>query len=140
MGILRRIRCTNWPIPIDAVSPSPLTPIATRPWFASNVPVAIDGIRPCTLLKLGDRLMKYAGLFDEHPIPESFATRVGSTPISNIASIIRSEIALCPQPAHKVVFPPLYSTTVRPMLFVFGVAVELGIVPITSPPETQSRW
>ena len=34
--------------------------------------------------------MKYAGLFDEQPMPLIFITRSGSTPISNIASIMRS--------------------------------------------------
>ncbi len=51
-------------------------------------------MRPCTELKLCERLMKYAGLFDEHQIPLSFATRYGLTPISYMASMIRSEIAL----------------------------------------------
>ena len=50
--------------------------------------------------------MKYAGLFDEQPMPLNFATRSGCTPISYIASMMRSEIALCPQPAQSVVFPP----------------------------------
>ena len=51
--------------------------------------------------------MKYAGLFDEQPMPLSLITRSGCTPISYMASMMRSEIALCPQPAHSVVLPPL---------------------------------
>ncbi len=40
-------------------------------------------------------------------MPENLATRSGGTPISNIASRIRSEMALWPQPAQRVVFKPL---------------------------------
>src|SRR5215470_10291760 len=97
--------------------------------LASIAPVATDGMRPCTELKLCERLMKYAGLFDEQPMPLSLATFSGFTPISNIASMIRSEIALWPQPAQSVVFPPLYSRTERLMRFVFGAGV-LGVVDI----------
>src|SRR5215472_19258507 len=129
IGRLRRIKCTNCPMPIEAVSPSPLTPSAIRLRFASIAPVATDGMRPCTELKLCERLMKYAGLFDEHPMPLSLATFSGFTPISNIASMMRSEIALWPQPAQSVVFPPLYSRTERLMRFVLGAGV-LGVVDI----------
>ena len=34
------------------------------------------------------------GVFEEHPIPLIFATRSGCTPISYMASMMRSEIAL----------------------------------------------
>ena len=51
-------------------------------WLASSAPVATEGMRPCTLLKLCERLMKYAGLFEEQPMPESLITRSGCTPIS----------------------------------------------------------
>ena len=50
--------------------------------------------------------MKYAGLLDEQPMPLSLITRSGWTPISYMASMMRSEIALWPQPAHSVVLPP----------------------------------
>ena len=43
-------------------------------------------------------------------MPLIFITRSGSTPISNMASIMRSEMALWPQPAHSVDLPPRYST------------------------------
>src|SRR5690349_204760 len=109
---------------MEAVSPSPLTPSASRSLFASTAPVVTDGMRPCTELKLCDLLMKYAGLFDEQPMPDIFATRCGSTPISYMASMMRSEMALCPQPAQRVVLPPLYSMTVSPMRFVFGAGVD----------------
>jgi len=35
-------------------------------------------------------------------MPLIFITRSGSTPISNMASMMRSEMALCPHPAHSV--------------------------------------
>ncbi len=52
------MRCTNWPTPIEAVSPSPETPRGSRVRFARAAPVATDGIRPCTALKEWDRFMK----------------------------------------------------------------------------------
>src|ERR1035438_10837661 len=101
IGRLRRIRCTNCPAPIETVSPSPVTPNASRFLFASIAPVATEGMRPCTELKACERFMKYAGLFDEQPMPLNLATRSGFTPLSYIASIMRSEIALCPHPDFK---------------------------------------
>ena len=59
-------------MPIEAVSTSPLTPKAIRFRLASIAPVATDGMRPCTELKLCDRLMiidhgrvLYDGLLEE---------------------------------------------------------------------------
>src|ERR1700733_3426180 len=83
-------------------------------------------MRPCTLLKLNERLMKYAGLLDEQPMPLIFITRSGSTPISYMASTIRSEMALWPQPAHSVDLPPRYSTMGRPMRLIFGVGTAVA--------------
>ncbi len=40
-------------------------------------------------------------------MPESLITRQGGTPISKNASMMRSEMALWPQPAHSVVLRPL---------------------------------
>src|ERR1700722_8908506 len=95
-------------------------------------------MRPCTLLKLNERLMKYAGLFDEQPMPLIFITRSGSTPISNMASMMRSEIALCPQPAQSVDLPPRYSRTGRPMWLSLGPGVDVGVaVAIRGPPWLQ---
>jgi len=82
IGKLRRIKCTNWPIPIAPVSPSPLTPIAISFLLASIAPVPTDGMRPCTALKPCDPPRKYAGLLLEQPIPDSLITCRGSTPIS----------------------------------------------------------
>src|SRR5215469_1085191 len=129
MGRLRRMRWTNCPIPIEAVSPSPLTPRAMRSRLASMAPVATEGMRPWTALKLCERLMKYAGLFDEQPMPLGLMTRSGGMPISYMASMMRSEMALWPHPAQSVVLPPLYSRTERPMRLVLG-AGAVGVVAI----------
>ena len=45
-------------MPIEAVSPSPETPSVVMVWLASMAPVETAGMRPCTLLKLCERLMK----------------------------------------------------------------------------------
>ncbi len=81
-GRFRRIRCTNWPMPMAPVSPSPLTPMPSMLALASSAPVATDGMRPCTELKPCVGFRKYAGLLLEQPMPENFITRFGSTPIS----------------------------------------------------------
>ena len=39
-------------------------------------------------------------------MPDSLMTRFGSTPISKNASMMRSEMALWPQPAQSVVLLP----------------------------------
>src|SRR6185436_12100842 len=127
-GRLRRIRCTNWPMPIAPVSPSPLTPIDSMFLLASMAPVATDGIRPCTELNPCDGLRKYAGLLLEQPMPENFSTCFGSTPISKNASMMRSEIALCPHPAHSVVLLPRYWVTSRLMRFVRLVGVGVSLI------------
>ena len=61
-------------MPIEAVSPSPETPMPVSSGFATSAPVAADGMRPWTPLKPQARLRKYAGVFEEQPIPENFAT------------------------------------------------------------------
>ena len=53
--------------------PGPLTLVA---------PVATAGIRPCTELNPCERERKYAGVFDEQPMPENFTTFSGLTLIS----------------------------------------------------------
>ncbi len=45
-------------MPMQAVSPSPETPIVVMVWLARMAPVETDGMRPCTLLNEWDRLMK----------------------------------------------------------------------------------
>ena len=72
-----------------------------------EAPVPTDGMRPWTALKPCALPRIYAGLLLEQPMPESFTTCCRSTPISKKASMMRSEMALWPQPAHSVVLPPL---------------------------------
>ena len=47
----RRMRCANWPSPIEAESPSPDTPRYSRARLARFAPVNTEGMRPCTVLK-----------------------------------------------------------------------------------------
>src|SRR5712692_7207010 len=63
-------------------------------------------------------------------MPDSLMTCWGSIPISKNASMIRSEIALCPHPAHKVVLPPRYGWISSPIRFV---------LPATVIPHSSSR-
>ena len=81
--------------------------------------MATDGIRPWTELNPWEPPRKYAGLLLEHPMPDSLMTSFGFIPISKNASMIRSEIALWPHPAHSVVLPPRYGCTSRPMRLTF---------------------
>src|SRR6185369_8059777 len=96
-------------------------------------PVPTDGMRPCTELKPCASPRKYAGVLLEQPIPDSLMTSLGWMPISKKASMMRSEIALCPQPAQSVVLPPRYSITGSPMRLVFGAGVLVGVVAIYLP-------
>jgi len=58
MLMRRRTMCANWPRPIDALSPSPETPMQYSSEFAMLAPVATEGMRPCTELKPCDRFRK----------------------------------------------------------------------------------
>src|SRR3954469_8286214 len=140
IGTLRRIRCTNWPMPIAPVSPSPLTPIAISLRLASIAPVPTEGIRPWTELNPCDAPRKYAGLLLEQPIPDSLITCRGSIPRSKNASIMRSEIALWPHPAQSVVLPPRYGCISSPIRFVFfgGVGSAVSISPLFYPGRAVS--
>src|SRR5690242_1655326 len=110
-------------MPIAPVSPSPLTPMAISFRLASVAPVPTDGMRPWTELNPCDPPRKYAGLLLEQPIPESLITFLGSMPMSKNASMMRSEMALWPQPAQSVVLPPRYGCSSRPILFVLTSAI-----------------
>ena len=50
IGTLRRQTCLNCPMPILAVSPSPLMPMQSSFELATMAPVATDGMRPCSAL------------------------------------------------------------------------------------------
>ena len=77
-----------------------------RSRFARFAPVSTEGIRPWTLLKPCELPRKYVGVFDEQPMPESFATRCGSTSRLKNAWTIAAEIESWPQPAHSVEIAP----------------------------------
>ncbi len=77
-----------------------------RSRLASAAPVTTDGIRPCTLLKPCPAPRKYVGVFDEQPMPDSFATRCGAIASSKNAWMIAAEIESWPQPAHSVETAP----------------------------------
>src|SRR5688572_9442823 len=103
---LRRIAWQNCPRPIDKVSPSPETPMYVRLRLAAFAPIAMDGMRPCTELNPWPPLTKYAVVFDEQPIPDSFTMFCGSMSMPQEASIIAAVIESWPQPAHNVDRPP----------------------------------
>ena len=106
MLTLRRIAWHSWPRPIDSESPSPDTPIMIRSPLAALAPVATAGMRPCTLLKPCASRRKYAGVFDEQPMPDSFATLCGGMLSSQNAWMIAAVIESWPQPAQSVVIAP----------------------------------
>src|SRR5687767_7378285 len=76
-------------------------------------------MRPCTELKPWPPLTKYAVVFEEQPMPESFTMFCGSIEISQHASTIAAVIESWPQPAHSVDSTPSYSRRVSPRAF-FG--------------------
>src|SRR5262249_53277760 len=82
-------------------------------------PMAIDGMRPCTELNPWPPETKYAVVFDEQPMPESFTMFCGSMARPQQASIIAAVVLSCPQPAPSVDKPPPESPRVRPSEF-FG--------------------
>ena len=73
-----------------------------RSRLAALAPVVTDGMRPCTELNPCDWLTKYAGVFDEQPMPLIFASMCGSTSSSKTAWMIAAVTESWPQPAHKV--------------------------------------
>ncbi len=91
---------------MESVSPSPETPIYVRLRLAALAPVAMEGMRPCTALNPCPPLTKYAVVFDEQPIPESFTTLWGGSASSQQASISAAVMESCPQPAQSVEFAP----------------------------------
>src|SRR5207245_9959529 len=95
-----------------------------------GAPVVSAGIRPCTPLKPWAVSTKYAGVFEEHPMPDIFARRCGSTPSSYRALIMWLVIELWPQPAHSVVAAPLYASRASP--------ARLTVVLMRAPPLCPS--
>src|SRR5262245_12676962 len=87
--------------------------------FAAFAPIAIDGMRPCTELNPWPPETKYAVVFDEQPMPDSFTRFCGSSEIAQQASTMAAVMESCPHPAHSVESAPSYSRRVSPSLF-FG--------------------
>src|SRR5829696_8177956 len=96
------MRCLNCPMPIEAVSPSPLTAIGCRLRLARAAPVITEGIRPCKALKPCDRLRKYAGDLLEQPMPLILITWWGASDSSQQTVMIWLEMESCPQPWQRV--------------------------------------
>src|SRR4051795_13697835 len=94
--------CLNCPMPMLAVSPSPLIPRASSSRFAATAPVTTDGIRPCSALNPWLYWRKYAGVLLEHPIPLSLIVLYGLTPTCLQASTTALVMLLCPHPLHSV--------------------------------------
>ncbi len=106
MFTLRRIAWHSWPRPMDRESPSPEMPTYSRSRLAAFAPAAMEGMRPCTELKPWASFTKYAGVLDEQPMPDSFATRWGSTSSSKKAWTSAAVTESCPHPAHSVDIAP----------------------------------
>ncbi len=70
--------------------------------FAALAPMPIDGMRPCTELKPCPPLTKYAVVFDEQPMPDSFTRFCGCRSMPQAASTIAAVMESWPQPAHSV--------------------------------------
>jgi hypothetical protein len=64
------------------------------------------GMRPCAELKPCAPFTKYAGVFDEQPMPLIFASMCGRIDISHSALTIAAVMESCPQPAHSVDMEP----------------------------------
>src|SRR5258708_36960710 len=92
----------SWPSPIESESPSPEIPTYVRLRLAAFAPLATLGILPCTELKPCDCFMKYAVVFDEHPIPLIFAARCGGISSSQNPLIRAPRPECVPHPATRV--------------------------------------
>ena len=64
------------------------------------------GMRPCAELKPCAPLTKYVGVFDEQPMPDSFATMCGGVSSSQNARTMAAVTESWPQPAHSVDIDP----------------------------------
>ena len=74
--------------------------------LAAFAPATSAGMRPCTLLNPCASRRKYAGVFDEQPIPDSLATLCGAIDSSQNAWMMAAVIESWPQPAQSVVIVP----------------------------------
>src|SRR6516162_3972343 len=103
---LRRMAWQRCPKPIERESPSPEIPMYVSSRLAALPPVAMGGMRPCAPLKPWAPLTKYAGVFEEQPIPLILAIMCGGRASSQIARINAAVIESCPHPAHRVDIDP----------------------------------
>ena len=85
-GTLRRQISLNCPMPMLAVSPSPLMPIQSNFELATIAPVATEGMRPWSALKPWLAWRKYAGVLLEQPMPLILTVVYGLRPIALHAS------------------------------------------------------
>src|SRR6185503_12062898 len=75
-------------------------------------------------------------------MPESFATRCGSSPASHAAWINPPVMALWPQPGHSVVLLPSYSALVRPTRLTgcpAGVVLTVHFLPVIGRNESPGE-
>src|SRR5580704_16805950 len=106
MRTLRRMAWQRWPSPIERESPSPEMPMYVSSRLAAIAPEAMAAMRPCAELKPCALLTKYAGVFDEQPMPLIFAMLCGTMDNSQSARTIAAVIESCPHPAHNVDMEP----------------------------------
>jgi hypothetical protein len=71
-------------------------------------------MRPCTELNPCEPLTKYAVVFDEQPMPDSFTSCSGRSDRPQHASTIAAVTESWPHPAHKVDMLPSYWRRVSP--------------------------
>src|ERR1700728_5393866 len=71
-------------------------------------------MRPCTELNPCEPLTKYAVVFDEHPMPDSWTSCSGRIERPQHASTIDAVTESWPQPAHRVDMLPSYCRRVSP--------------------------
>src|ERR1700674_165910 len=75
-------------------------------------------MRPCTEIKPCEPPTKYAVVFDEHPMPDSFTSCSGRIERPQPASMIDAVTESWPHPAHKVDMLPSYWRRVIPSVLV----------------------
>jgi hypothetical protein len=75
-------------------------------------------MRPCTELNPWDPLTKYAVVFEEQPMPDSFTSCSGRISSPQQASMMAAVTESCPQPAQSVDMLPSYWRRVIPSALV----------------------
>src|SRR5580692_8705449 len=75
-------------------------------------------MRPCTELKPWEPLTKYAVVFEEQPMPDSFTSCSGRRSSPQQASMMAAVTESCPHPAQSVDMLPSYWRRVMPSALV----------------------